>query len=64
MMDLTNKEYGSAEKIEISGKKYLKTSNHNSLMEALGNKPGSFINVMANAFSMKYLPGRTVSYWK
>jgi|GEM_PF-2323681 len=52
------------EKIEISGKKYLKNSSSAGISELLKNEAGSFINIISNRFSLAQAPGRTVSYWR
>ncbi|MCX5749678.1 MAG: hypothetical protein NTZ10_05495 [Candidatus Saganbacteria bacterium] len=52
------------EKIEISGKRYVKSNTSAALSELIKNEAGSFINIISNRFSMGQAPGRTVSYWR
>lgn len=52
------------EKIEISGKRYVKSSTSAALSELLKNEAGSYINIITNRYSLAEAPGRTVSYWR
>lgn len=55
-----NEQY---EKIEVNGKSYLKPVHNYSQVKEF-TKAGSFINVLANKFSLASAPGRVVSHWR
>ena len=63
-MTETERQNLTIEKIEISGKRYVKNSTSAALSELLKNESGSFINIISNRFSLTQAPGKTVSYWR
>ena len=52
------------EKVEIGGKKYLRSGSSYSALAEL-KKPGSFINILANSLSAAGMgPGQKITYWR
>jgi len=52
------------DRIQIGGKKYVKSDlSSKSLSEEL-KRSGSFVNIMANMISLAEAPGQTASLWR
>ncbi len=64
MADTITREFLTAEKVTVNGKGYIKKPSAETFEDILKNKPGSFINILANSLSTGKAPGKSVSYWK
>lgn len=52
------------DRIEVGGRKYLKSELGSKALSEEMKKTGSFVNIIANMISLAEAPGQTASFWR